>query len=310
MDFKYSLIARSCNLHGHTVHIIEDSTGIEINIRDCPDTENGYFQDDAICDTKYTVKLSDKIEEEAKTTNTLSADTPQVKEVIQRMNKFANKVLRLKRWIDGAPGAPNPVRKTIAAKWSTDGNIWYNIEDMFHLELLAGIAWESWSNQKTTILENIIKLNGSEPLAHELYREAWVESQSNPRSALVIGVAAAEVGFKKFTIELVPDTEWLLANIQSPPLKLMIERYLPLIPVRNRINGKDPFIPPKMLKDLEKAVTIRNEIVHGKRGTVEFKVVGPILMTIRHFLYLLDYYAGKDWARRILGGRSKLYELE
>jgi hypothetical protein len=43
-----------------------------------------------------------------------------------------------------------------------------------------------------------------EPVAHELWREAWNLRHPNLRSSLVIGVAAAEVGLKQLIATLVP----------------------------------------------------------------------------------------------------------
>ena len=66
---------------------------------------------------------------------------------------------------------------------------------------------------------------GTEPLCHELYREAWEERQKNPRNAVVFGIAAAEVSFKQCVSALAPDTRWLLENVPSPPLTKMLSEY-------------------------------------------------------------------------------------
>jgi len=51
----------------------------------------------------------------------------------------------------------------------------------------------------------MIKPGAEEPLGRQLFREAWSEREMHPRSALVvIGVAAAEVGFKRLVGSLVP----------------------------------------------------------------------------------------------------------
>jgi hypothetical protein len=58
-----------------------------------------------------------------------------------------------------------------------------------------------------------------QPLAHEMWREAWNLQYRSPRSSLVIGVAAAEVGFKHLVALLVPPVESLVEHIPSPPLR-------------------------------------------------------------------------------------------
>jgi len=51
-----------------------------------------------------------------------------------------------------------------------------------------------------------------------------------------------------------------------------------------------------MMEILNKGVTIRNEIVHGKKANVRVETVEEILNVIRDLLYLLDLYGGHSWA--------------
>jgi hypothetical protein len=46
------------------------------------------------------------------------------------------------------------------------------------------------------------------------------------RSAIVLAVAAAEVGFKQFAVKIFPDTAWILEHLQSPPLTKMLDLFL------------------------------------------------------------------------------------
>ena len=61
-------------------------------------------------------------------------------------------------------------------------------------------------------MESLIKAVNNEPIGHELFLEAWELRKSNPRSALIIGMSAAEVGFKQCIGKLVRDAEWLATN--------------------------------------------------------------------------------------------------
>jgi len=45
------------------------------------------------------------------------------------------------------------------------------------------------------------------------------------RSALVIGVAAAEVGFKRLVGSLVPQAQWLMDEVQTPSLAKMLASF-------------------------------------------------------------------------------------
>jgi hypothetical protein len=87
-----------------------------------------------------------------------------------------------------------------------------------------------------------------EPVAHELLREAEDNTGSNPRSALVLATAALEVGVKAYVAALIPDTRWLAFNAPSPPVALLLNRYLPTLKSRR----PEPF--PKPPTGLNKAV--------------------------------------------------------
>jgi hypothetical protein len=45
-------------------------------------------------------------------------------------------------------------------------------------------------------LQDLITNRVNEPLGQELFCEAWEIRKTNPRSSLVIGIAAVETGFK------------------------------------------------------------------------------------------------------------------
>lgn len=66
-----------------------------------------------------------------------------------------------------------------------------------------------------------------QPLAHELWRESWNLRHASPRSSLVVGVAAAEVGIKQLIALLVPGAESLVEHLPSPSVTTLIRRVLP-----------------------------------------------------------------------------------
>lgn len=71
-------------------------------------------------------------------------------------------------------------------------------------------------------------------LAQQMWRQAW-NLQYRPRSSLVIGLAAAKVGFKHLVALLVPHAESLVERLLSPPLDVMIRKVLPDLPVRSGV---------------------------------------------------------------------------
>ena len=136
----------------------------------------------------------------------------------------------------------------------------------------------------------------TEPLGHELYREAREQWHMNPRSALILAIAAAEVGFKQFVSAIAPAAGWLAVNSPSPPLVDMLEKYLPTLPGTNKIGGKMLAPPPAILTTLKKGVGLRNKLSHQGSANLTTDILDEVLTAVRDVLWLLDYYYGYDWA--------------
>jgi hypothetical protein len=135
-----------------------------------------------------------------------------------------------------------------------------------------------------------------EPFAHRLFREAWAERLSSPRSALIAGVAALEIGIKETIADLVPDAEWLVLNLPSPDVVQILRDGLSKLPTRLKI-GETVVAPPKdILDEIKKATKMRNQLAHAGQGKVHRETVHDMLCTIRDVLSLLDYYRGHEWA--------------
>lgn len=138
-----------------------------------------------------------------------------------------------------------------------------------------------------------LKKGVREPLAHQLFREAWTSRFQNRNSSMVIGVAALETSVKSYIAHRIPDASWLVKELQSPPVIKIIREYLP-----NLIELKDLFISQPIIKELEKAVQIRNNIVHGKTNEFDLVRLSNILVYIKEVIYLLDYHSGHEWAKQ------------
>ena len=106
-----------------------------------------------------------------------------------------------------------------------------------------GIGMAFKKSLKDVPPEEIVRMVESgdqEPVAHQLLREAWELRSSNPRSALAIGIAAAEIGVKDLIASLVPNAQWLVMEMPSPPVVKILREYLPMLPVRGRFKDKTP----------------------------------------------------------------------
>jgi hypothetical protein len=145
--------------------------------------------------------------------------------------------------------------------------------------------------------EALLEAEIAEPLGHTLFREAWALRGTYPRSALIIGVAALEVGLKQLVSELVPEAAWLMETGPSPPVPAMVKNYLPKLPARCTFGG-EVLCPPKAVRrHITDAVKLRNKVAHSAQtDALDYEVLKEWLLAIRDVLWLFDYYRGFQWA--------------
>jgi hypothetical protein len=144
----------------------------------------------------------------------------------------------------------------------------------------------------------------SGPVHHDLFYEAWAQRFDNPLSALVVGVAAAEVGVKNCIAALVPEAAWLAFNVPSPPLLQVLKEYLPSLPVRH-INNEVKMPPAAVLDTLAKGISRRNALAHTGKPSPPPEFTEKVLEAIRDLLWLMDYYSGAAWALHYLRDETK-----
>jgi hypothetical protein len=156
------------------------------------------------------------------------------------------------------------------------------------------ICVQEWRGRAKVDIERLASAGPAEPIAHELLREADDNAYPNPRSSLVLAVAAIETGIKAYVSDVAPPATWLALEAPSPPVLRMICEYLPTLPTpRGQLSGK----PPKRIRSLiGGAVEARNKVAHQGRAGPSFKDLDELLVTARDFLYALDFFRGQDWA--------------
>jgi hypothetical protein len=201
------------------------------------------------------------------------------------------------RWRLRNESETNPIKFSNFNYYSADGIAW----KLFPIAPALVMTWgfpvkQEYSAEEFNSVGELLSANQPEPLGHDLLHEAWDIRRTNPRSALVIGMAAAETGFKQFCAAVAPDASWLIENVPSPPMVKMLEEYLPLIKTKCNIYGYTLAPPQPLTESLKKGVTLRNGIVHGKNIGLKKETVEEILNATRDLLYLLDFYNGQFWA--------------
>jgi hypothetical protein len=198
------------------------------------------------------------------------------------------------RWRFGLSGYNSVFKDTAVTAELADGR-------PLHLELspLAAMGDDSADIGQggLSAAAELVTASQNEPVAHELWREAWNLRHSSPRSSLVIGVAAAEVGLKQLIATLVPDAKSLVENIPSPPLETMMRKVLPDLPIQADVEPSRR-APRHLRTAIASAVEDRNRVVH--LGVAPRNDLRATLLAIRDLLYLLDTYSGHQWAEALL----------
>jgi hypothetical protein len=183
--------------------------------------------------------------------------------VSNELNDVARRTVLTLRWRLNGPGAHQPFSFR-GFFWSWSGEFWHPAPPDIRLGILTfppldipdGIA-----NEVAGLI-----LNGSnEPLHHTLWREAWNQRRDNPKSAIVVGVAAAEFAVKYCISTLVPNSQWLAINLPMPPVHRILSDYLPTLPAKQTFNGEVKPPPKKMLGSLKRAVNIGTPLLTPAR---------------------------------------------
>jgi hypothetical protein len=216
-------------------------------------------------------------------------------------------------WINGLDGPPNPLGRAHRL-YSEDGERWLQVRGSttgsFNFEtatigILAKNAQIEGGVRK-------VEAGAEEPLARQVFREAWNQIDVSPRAALVIGVSAAEVGLRGLIGSLIPDAKWLVDEIQTPPVGKILRKFLPTLPVKAKWADGRPITPPsELIKLIEKAFEHRNAVVHVGAPPPSRRELAIMLKAIRDFLWICDVYLGEHWAiKHVSSERMKNWQAK
>jgi hypothetical protein len=165
------------------------------------------------------------------------------------MDRMASEIFNVVRWRMGIVGGPLRLQSEwLSMRWHDDtkGEKGFDEHGFLNRQIIAGaftlrmpkMQEADFDKECQSNVENLLKFQSKQPLYHDLFREAWQNQRVNPRSAIVMGIAAAETGFKTSLMDLNPSVSWIVENLQSPPLDRMLRDYMAQLPARNRINGE------------------------------------------------------------------------
>lgn len=218
-----------------------------------------------------------------------------IRNIETEMRKACYSTIEVLRWRTGFRGPHAPLSSS-GSHFSFDSKDWRLLPGDHDARLVD----EDYSRKvPETIRKEVpdLVLQGiSEPLAHELFREAWGQRSGNRRSSLVIGFAAAEAGFKHLVSELAPQAAWLIEEGPTPSLPKMLSNYLPQLAIKNTIEGVK--LPPtqSIRKAIQDCMEARNSVAHIGKPPPSIEQLEEWLYAIRDLLWLFDYYRGFSWA--------------
>ncbi|NDY73443.1 hypothetical protein DO021_17550 [Desulfobacter hydrogenophilus] len=225
------------------------------------------------------------------------------------LSKYPKKAIKILRWRHAQQGPPSPISPR-GTYFSFDKKNWFKVPDRTHVQVVtppSSILRTEQVNENE--LFNLTKEEADEPLAHELYREAKELKFNNPRSCLILAISSLEIGVKECIHRLIPDSEWLVKNLPTPPIIRILKDYFPLLPCKNTFLGKVHPPPKKLLDTIKKGISIRNELTHKGTGTPKTETLDEVLDAVYEILWLCDFYCGFEWAKNHISSNTlKLLE--
>ena len=241
--------------------------------------------------------LSTNLEGDRVNTSRLQPETLKpIDSHFQHIRAVSRSTIVMLNWTHGLDSLPDPYGMSYAAWYSKDGNKWFQYRLGRSIGLLLGEATHSIyaRNVNTNEIRRKVEASAEEPLARQLFREARGQIGTNPRSALVIGVAAVEVGLKGLVVTLLPGTNWL-----RRPVGRILRETLPTLPPRAKLVDGGPITPPpQLIKQIEDAVRHRNKVVHAGEPPPAREELAVMLRAIDDCLWMCDVYMGEHWAIR------------
>jgi hypothetical protein len=204
------------------------------------------------------------------------------------------------RWRSGLSEGPIDPFRNWGEYLSQDGESWIEIHMARSLKatfVLAPRLIEASPDFEHEVV-GLISEKSEEPLGHQLFREAWNQRSSHPRSALVIGVAAAEIGLKKLIGNHVPQAGW--------SLRRLLKKYLPFVPAKAKFQSKKIAPPDILIKKLELAINCRDKVIHAGEPPPQSEKLEEMLRAVDDFLWICDAYAGHLWVAGYISTETRV----
>jgi hypothetical protein len=210
------------------------------------------------------------------------------------LRNLSRSTVTIFNWTHGLDSPLDPYLPPNHAWYSEDGNRWSRYSLIRSLTVLVSTRIIHAENVQIDEVMRKIEAGAEEPLGRQLFREAWSQVRTNPRSALVIGVAAAEVGLKRLTGILMPE-------IQTPRVGKILRDLLPTLATKAKarwLDGGQIELPITLIDEFVKALNLRNKVVHEGAPAPSRQELSSMLRAISDILWMCDIYLGEHWAAK------------
>ena len=227
-----------------------------------------------------------------------------IDDCFSRLRDVSRSTVILFNWIHGLDGPYDPLGRG-QALYSEDGERWLQVRrsttGSFNPETATFVILAR--NAQIEEVVRKVEAGAEEPLARQVFREAWNQIDVSPRAALVIGVSAAEVGLRGLIGFLIPD-----ARMQAPPVRKILRKILPTLPVKAKwADGRPITLPSELITQVKKAFDYRNKVVHVGAMPPSRRELAIMLRAIRDLLWICDVYLGEHWAIKHVSLETKKY---
>lgn len=215
-------------------------------------------------------------------------------EIKRQLSDYVHNFIKTLRWIQGASGGQSPFA-FVQFQWSWDKASWHNMPHSIRVRITTPRGIDT-STQAIERIRAMWASEESEPLAHELVREARDIANTNPRSALLIGVSALETGLKGYIQSIVPNSHIIIDKMPSPPVITMLQEVIPSLHSALKVENSSFPLNNEDKEYVIKWVSQRNLVAHGLKQDINIDDLLVFIEFAQAMLYKLDVCGGREWA--------------
>ncbi len=221
----------------------------------------------------------------------------------ERLLRAANRFVRLICWRQSASSEWTPI-DSASLYWGLKGNELQFVKERAKEQSFTSPPGITWSDSDRDDILALWADGSSEPLGHELLREARQLAGASSRSSLLVAASALEVGVKRYLAARLPGTDWLMENVPSPPVDKMLRQFVPLVTSCSPETLKNWPNLGSRFKIVTHYIEQRNKIAHQGNPTIELRL-RDFIAVVEDFLFIFDVLSGHEWAKQNVSAETQ-----